>query len=151
MLGQASSLLQSLKKPLVSWRYFARIQGYTAPCRSSLQGPCTGQCTPHKFTFLPFLPHPPPGQPIDMKEKEESDKPPQEMSMSLQIPFFHDKPFIQQVLFTATHLDICKPVFSSPFLLCSGCSAPSVYSIVICLGHSLVTASVPLVYSEISM
>lgn len=53
----------------------ARIQGYTATCRSFLQGPCTDQ-THSSQVYLLSLPSPSPSQPasqpIAMKEKEES-------------------------------------------------------------------------------
>lgn len=122
--GQANSLLQTLEKPLVSLRLFARIQCCAATCRSFLQGPHTlVEYTHFKSTFLPFPSPSSASQPIFMEEKKESKALKKTLCSckSLVFPYEAFHPAGSLYCYTFAYLQAC---FCSPSLFCYGCDGP---------------------------
>lgn len=112
--GQASSLLQMLKKPLTSPMSFARIQGLLLPSGLLFEDPALIKCTPHKPIFFPFPSHHPCSQPIVIKEKGRECRRQEASLNAFANPFYScRKHFIQPLLCGYTFASFAS-LFSQP-------------------------------------
>lgn len=111
--GQASSLLQTLEKPLTSPRSFARIQGLLLPSGLLFKDPALIKCTPHKPIFFPFPSHHPCSQPIVIKEKGRECRRQEASLNAFANPFYSCRKHYSAASLWLHICIFCKPVFTA--------------------------------------